>query len=117
MTLKGFGKWIGRQADGFVRGVMTLFTTSPKEWLPPGIWSTILWVRDSILWSIGSSTPIRQITSAFALAVFFWLLSAVTLGLFIPIAIFLSLMIVVGFARLIPAVDQAFVNVRQTVIP
>jgi hypothetical protein len=116
-SIRKFGGWIGKQVDGFIGGVMRLAGTSPGAWLPAGIWSTVLWLARATTWSVGTSTPIRQITSSFALALFALLTSWVTLGATLALVAFFAMTMVFGVLRLFPVVDRYFVSVRETVIP
>lgn len=112
-----FGKWIGKQTDGFVGGVMRLASTPWSSWLPAGLSSTVRGVGQAIGWSVGTATPIRQITSAVTLALLSIAASWITLGATLVLVVFFVLMIGVGVARLVPAIDRGFVSVRDTLIP
>lgn len=116
-TLRKFAGWIGSQVDGFVGGIMRLASTPPKYWLPDGVWSTIMWVVKSTTWSLGTSTPTRQITASFALGLFALLTSWVTLGATLVLVAFFAVTMLVGFLRFFPVVDSYFVSVRDTVVP
>lgn len=109
--------WLMSQFDGFLRNIMKVGKTTPNDWLPPGIWSTVQWLWRAIFWSLGSSGAWRQIAAAVALAIFAYLASFVTFGATIAIAIFMSIMVLIGILRLIPAVNRAWVSTRETVIP
>lgn len=116
-TVKKFGEWIGKQVDGFIGGVMQLAATSPKSWIPEGLWSTMVWFGKSLTWALGTSTAIKQITASFALVVFSLLTSWVTLGATLFLVGVFVVTMGIGFVRLIPAVDEAFVAFRETVVP
>lgn len=116
-TLRRFGGWIGKQVDGFVGGVVRLASTPPKAWLPAGVWGTIMWVVRSATWSVGTSTPVKQITASFALGMFALLTSWITLGATLALVVFFAATMLVGFARLFPAFNSAFVGFRDTLIP
>lgn len=116
-SLRRFGRWLGEQADGFFRGLMRLATTPPKSWLPTGLWETLVWVFKSALWSLGTDSPIKQITASFALLVFAFLASWITLGATLVLVGFFAATMTIGIARLIPAVNAWWVRVRGTIVP
>lgn len=116
-SLRRFGRWIGEQADGFFRGLMRLATTPPKAWIPVGIWETIVWVFNSAMWSLGTHSAIKQITSSFALLIFAFLASWITLGATLVLVGFFAATMAIGILRLIPAVNAWWVRVRDTIVP
>lgn len=116
-TLRKFGRWIGAQADGFLGGIARLASTPLRNLLPGTAWSTLKWVGQSLSWSVGTSTASRMIVSSFALLIAAIVSSSITLGATIPLVIFFGITMLVGFARLIPVVDRAFVGVRDALIP
>lgn len=116
-SLTRFGRWIGSQLDGFANGLARLASTPPKAWLPAGVWSTIMWVFSSALWSLGTDSPVRQITASFALLLFALLASWITLGATLVLVAFFAVTMAIGVARLVPVVDRYWVQVRSTLVP
>lgn len=115
--LTQFGRWIAAQINGFTNGLARLAATPPREWLPTSVWSTILWFFSAAFWSLGSDSPIKQITASFALLVFSFLASWLTLGATLVLVGFFTITLLIGFARLVPAIDRVWVGVRETAVP
>lgn len=113
--MRKFGKWIGTQADGFLGGLARLASTPPRRLFPSNVWDSIVWVAKSATWAFGTSTPIKMILASFSLLAasiaFSW--SGVTL----PGIIIFGITGIIGFLRLIPAVDRVFVSTRDVLIP
>lgn len=115
--LRNFGRWISKQIKGFGRNFVGLFTTSPGTWLPPSVWSTVVWLKKAIGWAFGSSTPIKQITAATSLAIFAILASWITLGTTLVIALILAIFAVLGVLRLVPVFNRVWVDARGAIVP
>lgn len=115
--LKAFGHWIGKQADGFMRGVMRLGSSTSNVSLPFDFRGVLAWFVRSASWAFGSSTPIKQITASVALGIFALFTSWITLGATLVLVVVFALTAVVGFMRLVPVVDRVFTDARGVVIP
>lgn len=115
--IRNFASWIGQQADAFLGNLIALVSVSPGEWLPNGVWDTIVWVAMSATWSVGTSTATKQITASVALGLTALLASWVTLGATLVLVGFFAVTFAIGVFRLIPAVDKRFVAIRDMLIP
>lgn len=115
--VRNFFRWLGRQADGILRGLMGLASTSPADWMPNGIWSTIVEIVKSATWAFGTSSPTKQVTASVTLAIFAILTSFITLGATLWLVGLFAGTALIGIARLSPAVNQWWVATRETLIP
>jgi len=116
-TIKNFGRWIGKQVDGFLQGLMQVADAPAGDWVPPSIWDTLMWLVTAVGWSFGTSRPYKQITSSVTLLILAVISSWVTLGATLALVMFFAVTTAIGVARLVPAIDAVFVRARDAVIP
>lgn len=76
-----------------------------------------MWVLASAFWSLGTDSPIKQITASFALLLFALITSWVTLGATLVLVGFFAVTMFIGVVRLVPVVDRYWVEVRETIVP
>jgi hypothetical protein len=115
--IRKFASWVAKQVDGFIGGLMRLVSTPPEKVLPPGLWERFMWILASFTWAFGTSTPTKMIFSSLVLAVLAFFASWLSFGLTVPFLVFFTITLAIGFARLVPVVDDVFTSARDSLVP
>lgn len=91
-----------------------LIRLKPPDFLPPSISGLIDWILLQLSYSVGiKGEPYRQIVASTALAIAFYLSSlSPAIIITLPLAIFFSLMVLMGIFRWFPAVNSIWSRLR-----